>query len=71
MIIHYSSLNNSVDEMNMTALHVLSCNHNATLEMIRLLVSKCPDVALVKTKNGSFAVELLLPTNEKYCSRKI
>lgn len=31
---------NSVDKMNMTALHVLSCNPNASLDMIRELASK-------------------------------
>lgn len=52
----------SVDKMNMTPLHVLSCNPNATLEMIQTLSSKCPDSALVNTKNETFPVELYLIT---------
>ena len=48
----------SVDKMNMTPLHVLSCNPNTTLEMIQTFASKCPDAALVKTKNDTFPVDL-------------
>ncbi len=53
-----------VDRMNMTPLHVLSCNPNSTLEMIRTLASKCQDAAFVTTRNGSFPVDL-------YCFQRI
>ncbi len=52
----------SVDKMNMTALHVLSCNPNSTLAMIRELASKCLDAALAQTKIHSFPVDLYLLT---------
>ncbi len=53
----------SVDNMSMTPLHVLCCNPNATLEMIRTLASKYPDTAFVQTKkNGSFPVDFYLVT---------
>ncbi len=52
----------SVDKMNMTPLHVLSCNPNATLEMIRTLASKYPNAAFVINKNGIFPVDLYLVT---------
>ncbi len=51
-----------LDEMNMNILHVLSCNPNATLEMITKFACKYPDTALVETRNGSFPVELYLVT---------
>jgi len=48
----------SVDQMNMTPLHVLSYNPNATLEMIQALASKYPDAAFVETKNALLPVDL-------------
>lgn len=53
---------NSVDALNMTALHVLSCNPYSTLEMIRALASKYPEAAFVETKNSLFPLELYLLT---------
>jgi hypothetical protein len=50
----------SVDEMNMTPLHVLSCHPNASLDMIRDLAHQYPTAALVKTKKDMFPVELYL-----------
>lgn len=52
----------SFDKMIMTPLHVLSCNPNATLDMIQELACKCPAAAFVETENGSFPVELYLLT---------
>ena len=67
----YDSFLNSVDAVNMTALHVLSCNPNSTLDMIRELASKCPDAAFVKTtKIFSYPVDFYLLTKNivKLCS---
>lgn len=52
----------SVDKMKMTPLHILSCNPNATIEMIKELVVKCPSAAFVKSVNGLFPVDMYLLT---------
>lgn len=57
-----NSFLNSVDAMDLTSLHVLSCNPNATLGMIREIASKCPDVAMLETKSGSYPVDVYLLT---------
>ncbi len=46
----------------MTVLHVLSCNPNATIEMIQELASKCVGAAFVKTKSDLYPVDLYLLT---------
>ena len=46
--------------MCMTPLHILSCNPNSTLAMIRELVCKCPNSALVKNRHGLYPVDLYL-----------
>ncbi len=52
----------ALDEMNMTPLHVLSCNPHVTLDIIRELASKCLDAAFVETRNGMYALEMYLVT---------
>mmetsp|Transcript_9380 Transcript_9380/g.11859 ORF Transcript_9380/g.11859 Transcript_9380/m.11859 type:complete len:465 (+) Transcript_9380:280-1674(+) len=52
----------SVDDMSMTPLHILSCNPNATLDMIQVVASKCPIAALVRNSNNMTPIDLYFLT---------
>ena len=62
IFLRYSKSLESVDAAGFTALHFLACNPNAGLDVMKLLVGKCPKLLNKRTSRGISPMEMILKT---------